>query len=105
MGIIYFGEIVPSLLTADYTCRRSEDESWEGLPTYLLWIVIRIENFWGCLMENVYEVGWEAKKKNQLIRRIESKMKEFDTNFVSKLIQILYQSESLLEGSRQKSNL
>ena len=27
-----FGEIVSSLLTADHTCRRSEDESWEGLP-------------------------------------------------------------------------
>ena len=26
-----FGEIVSSLLTADHTCRRSEDESWEGL--------------------------------------------------------------------------
>ena len=64
-----------------------------------------IENFWGCLTQKVYEGGWEANMEQQLIRRIESKMKEFDTNFVSKLIQILYQSESLLEGSRQKSNL
>ena len=61
--------------------------------------------FLECLTQKVYEGGWEANTEQQLIRRIESKMKEFDTNFVSKLIQILYQSESLLEGSRQKSNL
>ena len=30
----HFGEIVSSLLTADHTCRRSEDESWEGLPNF-----------------------------------------------------------------------
>ena len=30
-----FGEIVSSLLTADHICRRSEDESWKGLLTYL----------------------------------------------------------------------
>ena len=29
-----FGEIVSSLLTADHTCRRSEDESWEGHILY-----------------------------------------------------------------------
>ena len=37
-----------------------------------------IENFW----------GWEANMEQQLIRRIESKMKEYDANFV----------ESFLEG-------
>ena len=36
----------------------------------------------------------KAKKKAQLIRRIESKMKEFDVNFV----------ESLLEGVKAKPN-
>ena len=30
-----FGEIVSSLLIADHTCRRSQDERWEGL--LLLW--------------------------------------------------------------------
>ena len=51
-----------------------------------------IENFWGCLAQKVYEGGWEAKTEQQLIRRIESKMKEFDKNFV----------ESLLEGVKAK---
>ena len=53
-----------------------------------------IENFWVCLTQKVYERGWETNTEQQLIRRIESKMKEFDTNFV----------ESLLEGSRQMSD-
>ena len=51
-----------------------------------------IENFWGCLVQKVYEGGWEAKTEQQLIRRIKSKMKEFDKNFV----------ESLLEGVKDK---
>ena len=37
-----------------------------------------IENFWGCLAQKVNEGGWEAKTEHQLIRRIKSKMKEFD---------------------------
>ena len=53
-----------------------------------------IENWGVCLTQNVYEESWEATSKQQLVRRIESKMKEFDKNFV----------ESLLEGSRQKSD-
>ena len=51
-----------------------------------------IENFWGCLAQKVYEGGWEAKTEQQLIRRIKSKMKKFDKNFV----------ESLLEGVKAK---
>ena len=47
-----------------------------------------IENFWGRLTQKVYEGGWKAKTEQQLIRRIESKMKEYDANFV----------ESFLEG-------
>lgn len=31
-----------------------------------------IENFWGWLVQKVYEGGWEAKTEQQLIRRIES---------------------------------
>ena len=46
-----------------------------------------IENFWGRLEQKVYERGWEAKTKQLLIRRIESKMKEFDTNFVDSLLE------------------
>ena len=52
----------------------------------------KIENFWDCLAQKVYEVDWEAKTEQQLICRIESKMKEFDKNFV----------ESLLEGVKSK---
>ena len=51
-----------------------------------------IENFWVCLTQQIYEWGWEAKTEQQLIRHIESKMEEFDTNFV----------ESLLEGVKAK---
>ena len=51
-----------------------------------------IENFLGCLAQKVYEGGWEAKTEQHLIIGIESKMKEFDTNFV----------ESLLEGVKAK---
>ena len=51
-----------------------------------------IENFRRCLAQKVYEVGWETKTEQQLIRRIESKMEEYDANFV----------ESLLEGVKAK---
>ena len=46
-----------------------------------------IENFSGCFGQKVYEGGWEAKTKQQLIRRIEFKMKEFDVNFVESLLE------------------
>ena len=56
-------------------------------PRYAL---LRIS--WACLAQKVYEGGWEANTEQQLIRRIESKMKKFDTNFV----------ENLLEGVKAK---
>ena len=34
-----------------------------------------IENFWDCLAQKVYEGNWETKMEQQLIRRIECKMK------------------------------
>ena len=46
-----------------------------------------IENFWSCFVQKAYDGYWEAKTKQQLIRRIESKMKEFDTNFVESLLE------------------
>ena len=46
-----------------------------------------IENFWVCLAQKVYEGGWEAKTEQQLIRRIKSKMKKFDKNFVESLLE------------------
>jgi hypothetical protein len=45
-----------------------------------------IENFWGCLAQKVYEEDWEAATEQQLIRRIKSKLKEFDLNFVETLM-------------------
>ena len=45
-----------------------------------------IENFWGCLAKKVYEGDWEAKTEQQLISRVESKIKEFDLNFVECLM-------------------
>ena len=54
-----------------------------------------IENCWDCLAQKVYEGCWEDKTEQQLIRRIECKMKEFDTSFV----------ESLLEGVKAKSQI
>ena len=46
-----------------------------------------IEKFLDCLAQKVYEGGWEANTEQQLIRRIEFKMKEFDTNFVESLLE------------------
>ena len=51
-----------------------------------------IENTWVCLAQKVYKGVWEVNTEQQLFRRIESKMKEFDTHFV----------ESLLEGVKAK---
>jgi hypothetical protein len=46
-----------------------------------------IENFLECLTQKVFEGDWEAKTEQQLIRRIEPKMKEFDKNFVESLLE------------------
>jgi hypothetical protein len=46
-----------------------------------------IKNFYGFLAQKVYEGGWEAKTEHQLIRRIKSKIKEFDSFFVESLMQ------------------
>jgi hypothetical protein len=50
------------------------------------------EYFWDFVTQKVNEEGWEAKMKQRLIWCTESKMKEFDENFV----------ESLLEGVKAK---
>ena len=39
------------------------------------------------MAQKVSEEGWEVKTEQQLIRRIESKMKEFDANFVESLLE------------------
>ena len=50
------------------------------------------ENFWGCLAQKVYEGGQEAKTEHHSVHHIETKMKEYDKNFV----------ESLLTGIKAK---
>lgn len=45
-----------------------------------------IENFWGCLSQKVYEGGWQAKTKEDLMRRIKQKLKEFDKDFFQRLM-------------------
>ena len=38
-----------------------------------------IEIFWGCLGQEVKEKGWQAKSHDQLVSRIESKLKELNS--------------------------
>ena len=45
-----------------------------------------IENLWGILEQKVYEGGWEAKTQQDLISRIQSQLKKFDSNFLQSLI-------------------
>ena len=44
-----------------------------------------IENLWGILAPTVYEGAWKAITQQELIRRIQSQLKEYD----SELLQIL----------------
>ena len=41
-----------------------------------------IEQFWGCLKMKVYENNWEAKSREQLIRRIQKCIREFDFDVI-----------------------
>ena len=45
-----------------------------------------IENFWGCLAQKVYERGWQAANQNELICRIQSKLKKLDFSFLQNLM-------------------
>jgi hypothetical protein len=45
-----------------------------------------IENFWSCLSQKIYDDGWEAKTQQQLIERIELKLKSFDLKFLQNLM-------------------
>jgi hypothetical protein len=44
------------------------------------------ENLWGILAQKVYEGGWEAKTQQELISRIQSQMKKFDSIFLQSLM-------------------
>jgi hypothetical protein len=43
-------------------------------------------NFWCILEQKVYEGGWEAKTQKELISRIQSQLKKFDSNFLQSLM-------------------
>ena len=45
-----------------------------------------IENFWCCLAQKVSEGGYEAKTDDQLISRVKSNVKEFDSNYAESLM-------------------
>ena len=41
-----------------------------------------IENLWGILAQKIYEGGWKVTTQQELISRIESQLKNFDSNFL-----------------------
>ena len=45
-----------------------------------------IENLWGILAQKVYEWGWEATTQQELISRIQSQLKKFDSIFLQSLM-------------------
>lgn len=45
-----------------------------------------VEDFWGFLSQKVYEGGWEAKTEQDLINRIQSKLKDFKKEYFVRLV-------------------
>jgi len=45
-----------------------------------------IENLWGILVQKIYEGGWKVTMQQELISRIESQLKNFDSNFLQSLM-------------------
>jgi hypothetical protein len=45
-----------------------------------------IENLWGVLAQKINEGGWKATTQQELISRIQSQLKNFDSNFLQSLI-------------------
>ena len=45
-----------------------------------------IENLWGILAQKIYEGGWMVTTHQELISRIESQLKNFDSNFLQSLM-------------------
>jgi hypothetical protein len=45
-----------------------------------------IENLWGILAQKIHEGGWEAKTQQELISRIQSQMRKFDSIFLQNLM-------------------
>jgi hypothetical protein len=45
-----------------------------------------IENLWGILAQEIYEGGWKATTQQEMISRIKSQLKNFDSNFLQSLM-------------------
>ena len=45
-----------------------------------------IENLWGILAQEIYEGGWKAKTKQELISCMQSHLKNFDSKFLQSLM-------------------
>jgi hypothetical protein len=43
-------------------------------------------NLWGILAQEIYEGGWKATTQQELISRIQSQLKNFDSNFLQSLM-------------------
>jgi hypothetical protein len=41
-----------------------------------------IENLWGIFAQKIYEGGWKTTTQQELISRIQSQLKNFDSNFL-----------------------
>ena len=44
------------------------------------------ENLWGILEQKINEGGWKATTQQELIRRMQSHLKNFDSNFLQSLM-------------------
>jgi hypothetical protein len=45
-----------------------------------------IENLWSILAQKFYEGGWKATAHQELISRIQSQLKKFDSKFLQSLL-------------------
>ena len=45
-----------------------------------------IENLWGILEQKINEGGWKATTQQELISRMQSQLKNFDSNFLQSLM-------------------
>ena len=48
----------------------------------------QIENLWGILAQKINEGGWKATTQQELISRMQSQLKNFDSNFYKALWEV-----------------
>jgi hypothetical protein len=44
------------------------------------------ENLWGILAQKIYEGGWRVTTQQESISRIQSQLKNFDSNFLQSIL-------------------